>query len=132
VIWIPSLRYIEELYEDRIHDGVLINRGGLISTLDKVKWGIPFKNPPDLWDRVVILYKEIIENHYFSDGNKRIGSLIAYIFLNKNGYKFSPPEGEIYEVTMKVSQSLKSFEDLKSGFRKNSQKKMNRKNKPQE
>ncbi len=87
-----------------------------MSTLDKVRWGIPYQNVLTIWYQVTILYKEIVENHYFSDGNKRIGSLLAYIFLFKNGNDFSPPLGEIYNITSEVAQVLKSFEDLKDWF----------------
>jgi len=122
VAWIPSVEYIETLFEGQIKAGHLMNRQGLISTLDKVKWGVPFQDAPTIWDKVTILYKEIIENHYFSDGNKRIGALLAYIFLFKNGYEFSPIEGEIYSVTMNVAQGLIEFEKLKEWFNKNSRK----------
>ncbi len=120
--WIPSVEYIETLFEGQIKAGHLMNRQGLISTLDKVKWGVPFQDAPIIWDQVTILYKEIIENHYFSDGNKRIGALLAYIFLFKNGYEFSPIEGEIYSITMNVAQGLIEFEKLKEWFNKNSRK----------
>lgn len=122
--WVPSVEYIETLLEDQIKAGHLMNRQGLISTLDKVKWGIPFQDIPTIWDKVTILYKEIIENHYFSDGNKRIGSLLAYIFLFKNGYEFSPPVGEIYRITMEVAQGLKKFDDIKEWFKTNSKKEL--------
>jgi len=122
VVWIPSVEYIETLYEDQIEVGDLINRQGLISTLDKVKWGIPFQDVPTIWEKVTILYKEIIENHYFSDGNKRIGSLLAYIFLSKNGYLFSPPKGGIYRVTLEVAQGGKKFNEIKEWFKMNSKK----------
>lgn len=120
--WIPSVEYIETLFEGQIKVGHLMNRQGLISTLDKVKWGVPFQDAPTIWDQVTILYKEIIENHYFSDGNKRIGALLAYIFLFKNGYEFSPPKGEIYRITMEVAQGLKKFDEIKEWFSKNSKK----------
>lgn len=122
MVWIPSVEYIETLYEDQIEVGDLINRQGLISTLDKVKWGIPFQDVPTIWEKVTILYKEIIENHYFSDGNKRIGSLLAYIFLSKNGYEFSPPIGEIYKITMDVAQGLKNFLEIREWFKMHSKK----------
>lgn len=99
-----------------------MNRQGLMSILDKVRWGIPFKEAPTLWDQVTILYKELIESHYFSDGNKRIASLLVYIFLYKNGYEFTPPEGELYRVTIEVAQGLKSFEDIKDWFKTYSRK----------
>ena len=120
MVWIPSVEYIETLYEDQIEVGDIINRQGLISTLDKVKWGIPFQDVPTIWEKVTILYTEIIENHYFSDGNKRIGSLLAYIFLSKNSYEFSPPKGDIYRVTLEVAQGGKKFNEIKEWFKMNS------------
>ena len=122
MVWIPSIEYIEFLYEDQIKVGQLMNRQGLISTLDKAIWGIPFQDAPTIWDKVTILYKENIENHYFSDGNKRIGSLLAYIYLSKNGYEFSPPIGEIYKITMDVAQELKNFEEIREWFKIHSKK----------
>ena len=120
MVWIPSVDYVITLFTDQIKNRALMNRQGLISILDKVKWGIPFQDAPTLWEQVAILYKEIIENHYFSDGNKRIGSLLAYIFLFKNGYEFSPPIGEILKTTLDVAQGLKSHDDLKIWFQDNS------------
>jgi len=120
VVWIPSVDYVITLFKDQIKNGILMNRQGLISTLDKVKWGIPFQDAPTIWEQVAILYKELIENHYFSDGNKRIGSLLAYIFLFKNGYEFSPQIGEILRTTLDVAQGLKSINELKTWFQDNS------------
>jgi len=122
VVWIPSVEYIEALFDDQIKTGHLMSRKGLISTLDKVKWGNPFQDTPTIWDRVTILYKEIIEGHYFSDGNKRIGSLLVYIFFFKNGYEFSPPKGEVYQITMEVAQGMKEFDEIKEWFKINTKK----------
>ena len=118
MIWIPTVEYVEELFKEQIKGGQLMNRQGLVSTLDKVRWGIPFKDTPTIWDQVAILYKEIIENHYFSDGNKRIASLMTYIFLYRNGFEFSPPEGEVFNVTIDTAQGLISFEVIKDWFKK--------------
>ena len=107
MIWIPTVEYVEELIKDQIKVGQLMNRQGLMSTLDKVRWGIPFKDAPSILDKVTIL-------------NKRIASLLAYIFLYKNGYEFSPPEGELYRVTLDVAQGLKSFEVIKDWFKTHS------------
>ncbi|TFG23807.1 MAG: hypothetical protein EU529_06260 [Promethearchaeota archaeon] len=122
MVWIPSMEYVEILFADQIKAGKLMNREGLISTLDKVKWGIPFQNIPTIWDQVSILYQEIVENYYYSDGNRRLGSLLAYIFLYKNNYEFSPPGGEILNFTLLVAQGLKSFEEIKKWFQTNSSK----------
>ena len=120
VTWIPTIDYILEVFNDQINHPRLVNRGGLISTLDRVIWGIPSQGIPTLWERAAFLFKDIVENHYFFDGNKRIGILIAFIFLSKNGYEFSPPKGEIYSVTIEVAQGLKDFDQVTEWFRKNS------------
>ena len=122
MLWIPSIEYIISLFEDYIKDAILMNRDGLIATLDKVKWGIPTQGIPTIWDQVTVIFKEIVENHYFSDGNKRIGILIAYLFLVKNGFDFSPPETEIFLVTMDIAQGLKTFNEIKEWFIQNSKK----------
>ena len=121
-MWIHSISYITSLFDEQVKAGKLMNRQGLISTLDKVKWGIPFQNTPTLWDQATILYKELIEGHFFSDGNKRISSLLTYIFLFKNGYEFSPPRREILSFTLEVAQGRKSFEEIKDWFHSNSKK----------
>jgi len=120
MVWIPTIEYVESLFKDQIKAGNLMNRQGLLSILDKVKWGTPFQDIPTIWDQVTTLYKEIIEFHYFSDGNKRIGILLAFIFLYKNGYEFSPPQGEILQTTLDVAQGLKTFEQIKIWFQSNS------------
>jgi len=118
--WIPTIEYIILLFEENIKDAYLMNREGLSATLDKVIWGIPTQGIPTIWDQVTLLFKEIVENHYFSDGNKRIGILIAFLFLVKNGYEFAPPKEEIFSMTMDVAQGLKTFDQIKDWFIQNS------------
>jgi len=114
--WIPTIEYIIALFEDQIKNASLMNRDGLESTLDKVKWGIPTQGTPTIWDQVTILFKEIVENHYFTDGNKRLGILLTYLFLQKNGYDFCPPKEEIFTVPLDVAQGLKTYDALKDWF----------------
>ena len=122
MVWIPSVEYIIVLFDDQVKSGILMNRQGLISTLDKVKWGVPFQKIPSIWDQVTLLYEEMINGHYFSDGNKRIGSLLAYIFLGKNGFEFLPPQGEILEFTLEVAQNKEFYSQIKVWFQSNSKK----------
>ena len=123
-MWFPSIEFILQIYKRYISEtpNTLINIQGLKATLDKSRFGIPYHPSPSIWDSVTILYKEIVENHYFIDGNKRIGSLVAVLFLNFNEFQFIPLVGDIYKVTMDVAQVKKSFEDIKSWFQKNSEK----------
>ena len=121
MIWLPKLSYILELFEERLGEKpFLLKKQGLKSTLDKIEWGIPFQPEPTIWDRVSILYRDIVEEHFFADGNKRIGFIISVIFLNKNGYFFDTTNDDVYEMTIQVAQGLKSFEEIKEWFEKNS------------
>jgi death-on-curing protein len=123
MIWIPTIDYILKLFEDEIFRSPnLIHKGRLRSTLDKVRWGIPFHSEPDIWDRATILYKDIVEIHYFEDGNKRIGLFITVVFLIKNGFDFITSNDDAYEMTMEVAQKSKTYEDIKEWLKKNSQK----------
>ena len=121
MIWLPSLSYILELFHERLDEKpILMNQQGLKATLDKVEWGIPFHPKPTIWDRVAILYRDLVSEHFFADGNKRIGFIIAVIFLNKNGYFFDTTNDNVYETTIQTAQGLKTFEDIKEWFKKNS------------
>jgi len=121
MIWLPKLSYILELFEERLGEKpFLLKKQGLKSTLDKIEWGIPFQPEPTIWDRVSISYRDIVEEHFFADGNKRIGFIISVIFLNKNGCFFDTTNDDVYEMTIQVAQGLKSFEEIKEWFEKNS------------
>lgn len=122
MIWIPTIEYILNLFKEKIGKSILMNNAGLKATLDKVQWGIPFQPEPTIWDRVTILYKSIVEEHFFTDGNKRIGLLLAFIFLNNNGYDFITSNDDAYEITLEVAQGLKTYEEIKVWFKSNSKK----------
>lgn len=122
MIWIPTIEYILNLFKEKIGKSILMNNAGLKATLDKVQWGIPFQPEPTIWDRVTILYKSIVEEHFFTDGNKRIGLLLAFIFLNNNGYDFITSNDDAYEITLEVAQDLKTYEEIKVWFKSNSKK----------
>lgn len=87
-----------------------------------MKFGIPYHTDPTIWDRVTIFFREVVENHNFIDGNKRIGILISILFLNFNDYSFSPPKGEIFSFTMNVAGEKSDFNEIESWFKVNSKK----------
>jgi death-on-curing family protein len=124
MVWIPTKEYIISIYEEYIEKPApLMHNEGLRGTLDKIRWGLPYKKKLSILDQVAILYKELVENHYFADGNKRIGILMAYIFLGKNGITFKPPKGEVYAVTIKVAQMKAKYDEIKKWFKQYSSKK---------
>lgn len=82
--------------------------------------GIPFQGPPSLWDQATILFHDLIQGHYFVDGNKRIGLAMAFALLEKNGYEFRPEAEETYLWPMAVARGQKKAEEIRYWFRSNS------------
>ncbi|MBN2156995.1 MAG: type II toxin-antitoxin system death-on-curing family toxin [Candidatus Lokiarchaeota archaeon] len=120
-MWFPDLQFIlgtftllKELPEcsDLIKDKC-VNPNGLNGTLDKVKFGLPFKKSTYI-EKASILIHDIVLYHYFTDGNKRIGFLSMVIFLKKNGKIISASEDEKVEFTLEIARGKSSLEDISS------------------
>jgi death-on-curing protein len=85
-----------------IHDEQIAVHGGspgirdeglLASALARPKQKANYGNP-SLFDLAAAYAYGIIRNHPFVDGNKRTGFLVAYVFLNINGWKLRSSEAE--------------------------------------
>jgi death-on-curing protein len=85
-----------------------------------MRWGIPTQRQPSIWDSVVILFKDVVEQHFFLDGNKRIGILLADLFLYRNNFSLDPAVGEIFRITIETAQGNVSYGELKKWFEQNS------------
>ena len=63
----------------------------------------------------------LIANHAFVDGNKRIGMLIMFTFLEVNGVTLRPTNEEFYRVGIAVASGKMNYEDLLEWVLKNKQ-----------
>src|SRR5258706_5034287 len=61
----------------------------------------------------------IVKNHPFLDGNKRTGSLAAYVFLQINDVEFDPDEKEFGDITLACAEGSAAKEQVVEFFRKN-------------
>jgi death-on-curing protein len=52
----------------------------------------------------------ILRNHPFVDGNKRLGFLLAYVFLARNGYDLKAREAEAAQAVLDLASGLLSEE----------------------
>ena len=87
-----------------------------------MRWGIPTQKKPTIWDSVVIMFQDIVEQHFFVDGNKRIGILMADLFLYRNKFLLDPATGEIFRITMETVKGNVTYDELKEWFEQNSRK----------
>jgi len=50
---------------------------------------------PIFADKAAVLCYHLIRNHPLIDGNKRVGYLSLIEFVERNGYSWTPPEGDV-------------------------------------
>lgn len=60
---------------------------------------------PTLIDKAAIIFYQMIKNHPFLNGNKRIAVTILLVFLFLNKKWFSATNEEIYEIAVDVAKS---------------------------
>jgi death-on-curing protein len=52
----------------------------------------------------------VLRNHPFVDGNKRVGFLLAYVFLARNGYRLTAAEAEATRAVLDLASGSLSEE----------------------
>jgi len=125
VIWIPSIELIEEIFKNQIGiDPQYTHREYLETALDLMKWGHPMKNSEmSIWEQTAILMRNIVQFHVFTDGNKRIGIHITYVFLRKNGYMLDPKDPEeIFRFPMDIAQGKLSLDEIAHWYHQHAKK----------
>ena len=75
---------------------------------------------PAIPDMATAYLFHIVENHPFLDGNKRVGTMSALIFLELNGYDFDASDKELTEVVLQVAAGKMSKDALSLFFRQHS------------
>ena len=96
------------------------DEGLLASALAQVESG--FGNEyfhKDLYEMAAAYLFHLVNNHAFTDGNKRIAAMTAVVFLEINGLNVVADEDEFEKLVMDAAQSLKTKEQIADFFRKN-------------
>jgi death-on-curing protein len=58
----------------------------------------------DVYEMAAAYLFHLVKNHPFLDGNKRVGTVAALIFLALNGYDFDAPEDDLAGMVMAVAR----------------------------
>ena len=87
-----------------VHGGIpgIRDDGLLSSALTRPKQKANYGDP-SLFDLAAAYAYGIIRNHPFVDGNKRTGFLVAYVFLNINGWDLRSSEVEAVTTVMDLA-----------------------------
>ncbi|MEO6323195.1 MAG: type II toxin-antitoxin system death-on-curing family toxin, partial [Thermoanaerobaculia bacterium] len=72
---------------------------------------------PDLATKAAALMHSLVMNHPFVDGNKRVGSMAAEHFIDRNGSTLMAADHELIEVTMATARGEVPAEALAIWFR---------------
>lgn len=67
---------------------------------------------PTLEEKAARLGFSLIANHAFVDGNKRIGMLVMFTYLEVNGIVLRPTNAEFARVGLSVAAGEMRYEDL--------------------
>jgi len=71
----------------------------------------------DLFEMAAALLYALVKNHAFVDGNKRVGTAAALVFLSVNGIEIRPGEPELSDLVIAVATGTVSRGEVASYFR---------------
>ena len=71
---------------------------------------------PTIPDMAAAYLFHIVENHPFVDGNKRVGTMSALVFLELNGFDFDASDKELTGVVLQVAGGMMSKDGLSQFF----------------
>lgn len=110
----------------RIHSSLIAKTGGLEGIRDKNLLDSALKVPfqtfdgkdlyPDILDKATQLCFSLINNHPFSDGNKRIGIHLTLLFLKINNVQLNYVQQELIDLGFGIASSKLKKNDIRKWF----------------
>jgi death-on-curing protein len=97
----------------------LLNAGYIASTLYFMRHHVAIGDrKQNAIEKGAILFRDIILNHPFMDGNKRTGAICLLTFLDYNGFYLEIQDEEIELFTVETAQGKHSLENIKDFIEK--------------
>ncbi len=88
----------------------------LISALEAPRWAHQY-GQTDWVELAAIYFYHLMMNHGFTDGNKRVGTVAAILFLDLHGYWLEMPDGELEQLALQVAAGELEREEIASRLR---------------
>ncbi|MDJ0871982.1 MAG: type II toxin-antitoxin system death-on-curing family toxin [Gammaproteobacteria bacterium] len=112
-----------------IHERVLADHGGESGIRDRGLLESALARPqqihsyddPDLATLAAAYATGIIRNHPFIDGNKRVGFMVAYVFLSRNGVNLTATEVSATQAVMDLAAGQMTEEQFCQWLRDNTE-----------
>lgn len=93
------------------HSGIL-DEGALESTLYRPQQLAYYQPDSNLCDLAAAYGYDLVKNHCFVDGNKRIAFVVMAVFLLRNGYELIATEVEAVDIIIDLAQGNISQREL--------------------
>ncbi len=126
----PAFLSLAEVLE--IHQDQITRYGGMPGIRDlellKSSIGMPMATyageflHPSICEMAAAYLFHIIGNHPFFDGNKRVGTVSALVFLALNGYDFTASQKELTDVVFSLASGEASKSEIALFIRRSTQK----------
>ena len=107
----------------KLHSTLISKTGGIDGVRDDNLLDSALKTPfqtfggkdlyPEILDKASQLCYSLIENHPFTDGNKRIGVHLTLLFLKINNIELTYSQKELIEFGLSVAAGNMNKEDIK-------------------
>ncbi|MBL4693654.1 MAG: type II toxin-antitoxin system death-on-curing family toxin [Magnetovibrio sp.] len=75
---------------------------------------------PDLFTLAAAYCFALVKGHVFHDGNKRTAYIVSVVFLELNGFDFSPDQTDIVQTMLGAADGSISEDDLAKWFKTHS------------
>jgi death-on-curing protein len=103
-----------------LHERLLADFGGLTGVRDRGLLESAMARPKQLYAyespgivELAAAYADgMVRNHPFADGNKRVGFMLAYIFLVRNGYQFTASEAAATRAVLDLASGALSEQEF--------------------
>ena len=107
----------------KLHSTLISKTGGIDGVRDDNLLDSALKTPfqtfggkdlyPEILDKASQLCYSLIENHPFTDGNKRIGVHLTLLFLKRNNIELTYSQKELIEFGLSVAAGNMNKDDIK-------------------
>jgi len=88
----------------------------LISALEAPRWAYQY-GQTDWIELAAIYFYHLMMNHGFIDGNKRVGTVAAILFLDIHGQWLEMPDGKLEQLALQVAAGELEREEIAARLR---------------
>lgn len=75
----------------------------------------------DIYEMAAAYLFHLVKNHPFIDGNKRSGTMAAFVFLSINGLKLTATPNEFFDIVLGTAEGRFDKKQIAEFFRNNTQ-----------